>query len=74
MVACLVAACGDAGDNSSYALAGPDTLAVRDMLALVGGLLGKRPSRLAMPFDAPQSLTPDQVYAVCAYVFYTPTR
>jgi len=26
--------------------------------------------RRAMPFDAPQSLTPDQVYAVCAYVFY----
>jgi S-disulfanyl-L-cysteine oxidoreductase SoxD len=24
--------------------------------------------RRAMPFDAPQSLTPDQVYAVCAYV------
>ena len=23
-----------------------------------------------MPFDAPQSLTPDQVYAVCAYVLY----
>ena len=23
------------------------------MLALVGGLLGKKPSRLAMPFDAP---------------------
>jgi len=26
--------------------------------------------RRAMPFDAPQSLTPDQVYAVCAYVLY----
>jgi cytochrome c len=24
--------------------------------------------RRAMPFDAPQSLTPNQVYAVCAYV------
>jgi uncharacterized protein YbjT (DUF2867 family) len=53
IVACLVAACDGAEDNVSYALAGPDTLAVRDMLALVGGLLGKKPSRLAMPFDAP---------------------
>ncbi len=53
MVACLVAACDGAEDNVSYALAGPDTLAVREMLALVGGLLGKKPSRLAMPFDAP---------------------
>ena len=26
--------------------------------------------RRAMPFDAPQSLTPDQVYAVCAYVLH----
>jgi len=26
--------------------------------------------RRAMPFDAPQSLTPNQVYAVCAYVLY----
>ena len=26
--------------------------------------------RRAMPFNAPQSLTPDQVYAVCAYVLY----
>ena len=26
--------------------------------------------RRAMPFDAPESLTPDQVYAVCAYVLY----
>jgi S-disulfanyl-L-cysteine oxidoreductase SoxD len=26
--------------------------------------------RRAMPFDAPQSLTADQVYAVCAYVLY----
>ena len=26
--------------------------------------------RRAMPFDAPQSLTPDQVYSVCAYVLY----
>ena len=26
--------------------------------------------RRAMPFDAPQSLTPDQVYAVCSYVLY----
>src|SRR5271169_2773024 len=26
--------------------------------------------RRAMPFDAPQSLTPDEVYAVCAYVLY----
>ena len=26
--------------------------------------------RRAMPFDAPQSLTPDQVYAVCAYVLF----
>jgi mono/diheme cytochrome c family protein len=26
--------------------------------------------RRAMPFDAPQSLTPDQVYAVSAYVLY----
>jgi uncharacterized protein YbjT (DUF2867 family) len=53
IVACLVAACDGAEDNVSYVLAGPDTLAVRDMLSLVGGLLGKRPSRLAMPFDAP---------------------
>ncbi len=26
--------------------------------------------RRAMPFNAPQSLTPDQVYGVCAYVLY----
>lgn len=26
--------------------------------------------RRAMPFDAPQSLAPDQVYSVCAYVLY----
>ena len=26
--------------------------------------------RRAMPFDAPQSLTPEQVYAVCAYVLF----
>jgi cytochrome c len=26
--------------------------------------------RRAMPFNAPQSLTPDQVYALCAYVLY----
>ena len=26
--------------------------------------------RRAMPFEAPQSLTPDEVYAVCAYVLY----
>ena len=26
--------------------------------------------RRAMPFDAPQSLTADQVYAVCAYLLY----
>ena len=26
--------------------------------------------RRAMPFDAPQSLTPDQTYAVCAYVLF----
>ena len=53
MVSCLVAACDGAEDGRSYALVGPDTLAVRDMLAQVGALLGRRPSRLAMPFDAP---------------------
>ena len=26
--------------------------------------------RRAMPFDAPQSLTPDQVYALCAYILF----
>jgi cytochrome c len=26
--------------------------------------------RRAMPFDAPQSLSPDQVYAVCAFVLF----
>jgi S-disulfanyl-L-cysteine oxidoreductase SoxD len=26
--------------------------------------------RRAMPFDAPQSLTPDETYAVCAYVLF----
>jgi cytochrome c len=26
--------------------------------------------RRAMPLDAPQSLTPDQVYALCAYLLY----
>jgi uncharacterized protein YbjT (DUF2867 family) len=53
LVSCLVAACGDVPDDASYALTGPDTLQVREMLVLVGALLGKRPSRLAMPFDAP---------------------
>lgn len=53
LVSCLVAACDGAQDGRSYALAGPDTLTVREMLSLVGGLLGRRPSRLAMPFDAP---------------------
>jgi uncharacterized protein YbjT (DUF2867 family) len=53
MVSCLVAACRDVPDNVSYALAGPDAMSVREMLSLVGGLLGRRPSRLAMPFDAP---------------------
>ncbi len=53
IVSCLVAACDGAEDGRSYALVGPDTLTVREMLSLVGALLGKRPSRLAMPFDAP---------------------
>jgi uncharacterized protein YbjT (DUF2867 family) len=53
LVSCLVAACEGADDGRSYALVGPDTLTVREMLALVGALLGRRPSRLAMPFDAP---------------------
>jgi uncharacterized protein YbjT (DUF2867 family) len=53
MVSCLVAACDGAEDGRSYALVGPETLTVRDMLAQVGALLGRRPSRLAMPFDAP---------------------
>jgi uncharacterized protein YbjT (DUF2867 family) len=52
MVSCLVAACEGAEEGRSYALVGPDTLAVREMLAQVGALLGRRPSRLAMPFDA----------------------
>jgi uncharacterized protein YbjT (DUF2867 family) len=53
IVSCLVAACDGAEDGRSYALVGPDTLTVREMLAVVGALLGRRPSRLAMPFDAP---------------------
>ena len=53
IVACLVAACNGAEEGRSYALVGPDTMTVREMLSLVGGLLGRRPSRLAMPFDAP---------------------
>ena len=53
LVSCLVAACDDAPDGESYALTGPDALQVREMLVLVGALIGKRPSRLAMPFDAP---------------------
>jgi uncharacterized protein YbjT (DUF2867 family) len=53
IVACLVAACETAEPGRSYALVGPDTLAVRDMLSVVGALLGRRPSRIAMPFDAP---------------------
>jgi uncharacterized protein YbjT (DUF2867 family) len=53
LVECLVAACDEGADNTSYALTGPDTLQVREMLILVGALIGKRPSRLAMPFDAP---------------------
>jgi uncharacterized protein YbjT (DUF2867 family) len=53
LVSCLVAACGDIPDDASYSLTGPDTMQVREMLVLVGALLGKRPSRLAMPFDAP---------------------
>jgi uncharacterized protein YbjT (DUF2867 family) len=53
IVPCLVAACSEARDATSHVLTGPDTLQVRDMLSQVGVLLGKRPSRLAMPFDAP---------------------
>jgi uncharacterized protein YbjT (DUF2867 family) len=53
IISCLVAACDGAEAGRSYGLIGPDTLAVREMLSLVGGLLGRRPSRLAMPFDAP---------------------
>jgi uncharacterized protein YbjT (DUF2867 family) len=54
VVSCLVAACdGTVEEGTSYALVGPDTLTVREMLSLVGGLLGRRTSRLAMPFDAP---------------------
>lgn len=53
IVACVVAACDSAEPGRSYALVGPDTLAVREMLSVVGGLLGRRPSRIAMPFDAP---------------------
>jgi uncharacterized protein YbjT (DUF2867 family) len=53
LVTCLVSACDDAEPGRSYALTGPDALQVREMLTLVGALLGKRPSRIAMPFDAP---------------------
>jgi uncharacterized protein YbjT (DUF2867 family) len=53
LVPALVALCADPPDGASIALAGPDTLQVREMLSQVGALLGKRPSRIAMPFDAP---------------------
>jgi uncharacterized protein YbjT (DUF2867 family) len=53
LVPALVALCAEPPDGASIALTGPDTLRVREMLSQVGALLGKRPSRIAMPFDAP---------------------
>lgn len=68
---------GDKGEGSPMdrLVGGAGTLASANPVRTVGSYWPYAPTlfdyiRRAMPFNAPQSLTADQTYAVCAYLLY----
>jgi S-disulfanyl-L-cysteine oxidoreductase SoxD len=72
------AAChGETGEDPKYSrlVGGQDTLATAQPIRTIGSFWQYAPTlwsyiRRAQPFDQPGSLTPDQVYAVTAYLLH----